>query len=198
MTSDRRRLALRVRLWSRRVDLARRLAYLLSVAVVASVAATFLAMTVSGPVGPNPRTVLSLLTLDVALLLGIGAVVVTRIAKVWRGWRRGTSGSRLHLRFILLFAFVAVMPSLLMSLGSSVFFRYGVESWFSDRVRTALHASIVVAKAYLEEHQQIIGGDALAMANDINREGPGLARMPQAFTSFVTNQAAVRGLTEAI
>ncbi|MBI5164369.1 MAG: PAS domain-containing sensor histidine kinase, partial [Magnetospirillum sp.] len=47
-------------------------------------------------------------------------------------------------------------------------------------------------------HQQIIGGDALAMANDINREGPGLARMPQAFTSFVTNQAAVRGLTEAI
>jgi two-component system nitrogen regulation sensor histidine kinase NtrY len=50
----------------------------------------------------------------------------------------------------------------------------------------------------LEEHQQVIGGDALAMANDINREGPALLRNPFRLTQMVGAQAAVRGLSEAI
>ena len=155
-------------------------------------------MAVAGATGPDPRTVLSLLVLDVILLLALGAVVGFRILNVLRDWRRGSSGSRLHLRFIMLFALVAVTPSALMSVGSAAFFRYGVESWFSDRVRTALQASQEVAHAYLEEHKQIIGGDALAMANDINREGSMLMRSPQQFGQFIATQAAIRGLTEAI
>ncbi|MCR6632171.1 MAG: PAS domain-containing sensor histidine kinase [Magnetospirillum sp.] len=198
MASDRRRLAPRLMVWARNVGLARKLALLLTLAVVPSVVATFLAMTVSGPVGPDPRTVLSLLGLDVALLLALGAVVGVRIVAVWRARRRGSTGSRLHLRFIILFSLVAVTPAIVVSVGSTVFFRYGVESWFSDRVRTALQASLQVAKAYLEEHQQIIGGDALAMANDINREGPELMRSSQRFSAFIGSQAAIRGLTEAI
>ncbi len=184
--------------WARKVGLARRMALLLTLAVVPSVAATFLAMTVSGPVGPDPRTVQSLLGLDVVLLLALGMVVALRILAVWRARRRGASGSKLHLRFIVLFGLVAVTPAILVSVGSTVFFRYGVESWFSDRVRTALQASLAVAKAYLEEHQQIIAGDALAMANDINREGIDLGHSPQRFSGFVSTQAAIRGLTEAI
>lgn len=198
MARDRRRLAPRLMVWARNVGLARKLALGLTLAVIPSVVATFLAMTVSGPVGPDPRTVLSLLGLDVGLLLALGAVVGVRILAVWRARRRGSTGSKLHLRFIVLFSLVAVTPAIVVSVGSTVFFRYGVESWFSDRVRTALQASLQVAKAYLEEHQQIIGGDALAMANDINREGPELARSSQTFSAFITSQAAIRGLTEAI
>jgi two-component system, NtrC family, nitrogen regulation sensor histidine kinase NtrY len=198
MASDRRRQGVRVLLWARRVGLARRLAYGLTLAVIPSVVATVLAMAVAGPAGPDPHTVLSLLLLDCILLLMLGAVVGVRILDVWRARQRGSTGSKLHLRFIVLFALVAVTPSILMSVGSAVFFRYGVESWFSDRVRTALQASLQVAHAYLEEHQQIIGGDALAMANDINREGPSLLMSPQRFGSFVATQAAIRGLSEAI
>ena len=198
MASDRRRLTLRLMIWARKVGLARKLALALTLAVVPSVAATFLAMTVSGPIGPDPKTVLSLIGLDVLLLVALAVVIGVRIIGVWRARRRGSSGSRLHLRFILLFSLVAVTPSIVVSIGSTVFFRYGVESWFSDRVRTALQASLQVARSYLEEHQQIIGGDVLAMANDINREGVLLERTPQRFSSFVSTQAAVRGLTEAV
>lgn len=198
MASDRRRLVPRLMVWARKVGLARKLALLLTSAVVPSVAATFLAMTVSGPVGPDPATVLSLFGLDVALLLALGGVVGVRILTVWKARQRGSTGSKLHLRFILLFSLVAITPAIVVSVGSTVFFRYGVESWFSDRVRTALQASLQVAEAYLEEHRQIIGGDALAMANDINREGPDLARSPQRFSAFIGSQAAIRGLTEAI
>ncbi|HLO79085.1 MAG TPA: PAS domain-containing sensor histidine kinase [Magnetospirillum sp.] len=198
MASDRRRLTPRLMVWARKVGLARKLALGLTLAVIPSVIATFMAMTVSGPVGPEPHTVISLLGLDVALLMGLGAVVGVRIVAVWRARRRGSTGSKLHLRFIILFSLVAVTPAIVVSVGSTVFFRYGVESWFSGRVRTALQASLQVAKAYLEEHQQIIGGDALAMANDINREGPDLARSGTQFSAFIGSQAAIRGLSEAI
>ena len=184
--------------WMRRAGLARRIALVLSIATIPTVAITFLALTMAGPAGPDPQAIMSLLTMDGVLLLALALVVGLRIVSVLRSRRRGTTGSKLHLRFISLFALLAVTPSVLMSVGSAVFFQYGVESWFSDRVRTALHDSLQVAQAYLAEHQQIIGGDALAMANDITREGGLLLRSPQAFSAFVSNQAAVRGLTEAI
>jgi two-component system nitrogen regulation sensor histidine kinase NtrY len=199
MAGGRNALFTRVRLWARRVDLPRRLAYLLTFAAVPSVFATVWAMAVAGTQGPDPKTVLSLLVLDCVLLLALGAVVGFRVLDVLMKARsKRSSGSRLHLRFMMLFALVAVTPSALMSVGSAAFFRYGVESWFSDRVRTALQASQAVAHAYLEEHKQIVGGDALAMANDINRQGSMLLRSPQAFAQFVATQAAIRGLTEAV
>ncbi|OJX81167.1 PAS domain-containing sensor histidine kinase [Magnetospirillum sp. 64-120] len=198
MASDYRRLGLRLMIWARHVGLARKLALGLTLAAVPSVVATFMTMTVSGPIGPDPKTVLSLIGMDVLLLVALAVVIGVRILGVWRARRRGSAGSRLHLRFIVLFSLVAVTPAIVVSVGSTVFFRYGVESWFSDRVRTALQASLQVARAYLEEHQQIIGGDALAMANDINREGILLSRSPQRFSTFVSSQAALRGLTEAV
>ncbi|EME69807.1 Signal transduction histidine kinase involved in nitrogen fixation and metabolism regulation [Paramagnetospirillum caucaseum] len=190
----------RIRHWARRVDLARRLAYGLTFASIPAIVATVWVMGGGGggPTGPDPRIVLSLLATDGVLLAALGGVVGYRVLDVLKARRRGASGSRLHLRFIMLFALVAVTPSVLMSVGSTAFFRYGVESWFSDRVRTALQASLEVAHAYLEEHKRIIGGDALAMANDINREGLILLRSPQHFGQFVGTQAAIRGLTEAI
>ena len=182
----------------RRAGLPRLLVLGLILGTLPSVAATFLAMTVSGPAAPDPRTIIALLSLDVILLLGLGAVVATRIVQVRRARRKGVTGARLQLRLITLFAIVAVFPSVVMSVGSGLFLRYGMESWFSDRVRTAVQASLEVASAYLAEHQQVIGGDALAMANDINREAPNLVVSPLSFNSFISTQAAIRGLSEAI
>ena len=182
----------------KRAGLPRLLLLGLTLATLPSVAATFLAMTMSGPVAPDPKTIIILLGLDVVLLIGLGAVVVSRILDVRRARRKGVTGARLQLRLITLFAIVAVMPSLVMSVGSGLFLRYGMESWFSDRVRTAVEASLEVANAYLAEHQQVIGGDALAMANDINREALNLVSSQQTFNAFVTSQAAIRGLSEAI
>ena len=48
----------------------------------------------------------------------------------------------------------------------------GIEAWFSMRVQTALANSVSVADAYVEEHKQVIRGDILAMADDLNRASP--------------------------
>ena len=80
---------------------------------------------------------------------------------------------------------------------SYLFFSFGVESWFSDKVRTAISESVAVADAYVHEHQQAIRADALAMAADLDRYAASLQLNPQYLAPVLTAQAAMRGLTEA-
>jgi len=185
--------------WGQRHGLARKLGVALTLAVIASGIATYAVLSSGGPLrGPNPQTVFSMLTLDLVFMLLLAALVGRRLLRVWAERRAGTAGARLHVRLVLLFSVVAITPAILVAVFSALVINFGVEQWFNKRVSTAVDESLAVAKAYLEEHQQVIGGDALAMANDINREGPALLRNPYHLTQMVGAQAAIRGLSEAI
>ncbi|MCZ6606050.1 MAG: HAMP domain-containing protein, partial [Alphaproteobacteria bacterium] len=192
-------LIARVRLWSARAGLGRKLAFCLAAAAVASGVATVAAMTEvwsSGP--PDPRTVLIFLSLDVLLLLMLGGVVAWRLAAVWAERRRGLAGSGLHVRLVTLFSLATVTPAILVAVFSGVFLNLGIESWFDQRVRTALDQSQKVASAYLHEHRQSIRADAFAMANDLNRDAPTLMRDARRFSEILSAQAALRSLPEAL
>ena len=65
---------------------------------------------------------------------------------------QGRGGSRLHIRLVFLFSVVSITPAIVMAVFSALFFNIGVQSWFSERVRTAIDQSEAVAKAYVEEH----------------------------------------------
>jgi two-component system nitrogen regulation sensor histidine kinase NtrY len=192
----RRRLAW-LRNWSRRVGLSRKLAIALAVAAVASGIATYVALT-REDLQPEPGTVLLLLNVDLILLLLLGAVVARRLVEVWAERRRGSAGSKLHVRLVVLFSAVAVAPAIVVALFSALFFNLGVQAWFSDRVRTSLAESLAVAEAYLDEHRNTIRADILAMAGDLSREGPVLLANPRRFQQIVMTQAALRALPEVM
>src|SRR5579859_6135748 len=156
--------------WAGRTGLRRKIAIVLAVAALLSGIATYLALTGAPPFGPRPVVVLSLLNLDLVLLLALAALVAKRLIDVWAGRRRGLAGSRLHVRLVVLFSLVAVTPTIIVAVFSYLFFSFGIEAWFSQRVRIALSESQAVAEAYLHEHQQVIRADVLAMASDLNRE----------------------------
>jgi two-component system, NtrC family, nitrogen regulation sensor histidine kinase NtrY len=191
-------LTRRVRLWAARFGLRRKITIVLALAALASGIATYLALTGAPPFGPHPTTVLALLNLDLVLLLALGALVAKRLVEVWAGRRRGLAGSRLQTRLVGLFGLIAVIPTIIVAVFSYLFFSFGVESWFSDKVSTAISESLAVAEAYLHEHQQTIRADALAMANDLNRDAWKLELNPQQLNQVVAAQAALRGLTEAM
>ncbi|HEX3418088.1 MAG TPA: PAS domain-containing sensor histidine kinase [Stellaceae bacterium] len=188
----------RMGIWAGRIGLGRKLAIALAIPALASGIATYLAMTGAPPFGPHPGAVLALLNLDLILLLALGAVIAKRLIEVWVERRRGLAGSRLQIRLVVLFSLIAVLPTIIVAGFSYLFFSFGVESWFSDRVRTAITESLAVAEAYLHEHQQAIRADVLAMANDLNRDSVQLALNPQHLQQVVSAQAALRGLTEAM
>jgi len=183
--------------WAHRVRLSRKLAIALAVAAVVSGFATYAVMT-EGGVAPAPGTVLLLLNLDLVLLLALGVVVARRIVMLWAERRRGMAGSRLHVQLVLLFSAVAVAPAIVMALFSALFFNLGVEAWFSERVRVALNESVAVAEAYLQEHREVIRGDILELASNLNRQAAQLDSNPRGFQQLADAAAVVRKLPEIV
>ncbi len=188
----------RFSIWASRIGLVGKLVFGLIVMAVASCIATYTAMTHSPFFGNDPTAVTVLLTLDFVFLLLLSAILSYRLYTIWMRRRRGQVGSRLHVRMVAVFSMLAVAPAVLVAMFAAVFFYFGVESWFSQRVQTALDESQQVAQAYLQEHQQVLRADALAMANDLNRQAVLLAEDPVRFNQVVSAQAYLRSLTEVL
>ena len=164
--------------------------------------ATYAALTQALPFQIDPNVVLILLYIDLVLLLGLAAVVARRIVQVWMERRRGSAGSRLHVRLVALFSVVAVTPTIIVAIFSGVFFNLGLESWFSEKVRTAIGESVAVANAYLDENVHDIQSDALALSQRIQRDIPLLASGDRAdaaeFSRRLNDDANQLGLPEAV
>lgn len=170
----------------------------LSLAAVLLGIATYVALTRAPFFGNDPTVVSVLLSLDLVALVLLGALVAQRIYAVLSKRRHNQAGSRLHVRMVSVFTMLAAAPAVLVAMFAAIFFYFGVEAWFSQRVSTALDESQAVAQAYLREHQQVLRADALAMANDLNRQAVRLSEDPVRLTQVVSAQAYLRSLTEVI
>lgn len=175
-----------------------RLGVLLAIAAVISGFATYAALTETPPFGNDPKTVIWLLNIDLVILLMLVGLIARRVAKIWAKKRQNVAGSKLHVRLLATFSVMAAGPAILMAIFSALFFHYGVQAWFSDRVSTAVVASQAVAEAYLEEHRQVIRADTLAMANDLDREASLWIEDPRAFEQFIDTQSLLRNFSEAM
>lgn len=193
------RFLMRLGVWGRRMHLGRKLAIGLTLAALTSGIATYGVMTgVWAPSNPDSNALLVLINLDLVLLLILAAVVARRLIRLWLDRRSGGAGTRLHLRFVGLFSAVAVTPAILMAVFSALFFDISIQSWFGERVRTALSESQAVAQSYLREHQQQIAGQALVVANDLQRNWARLSLSQQNLERFLASQGNLRGLTEIV
>jgi len=159
---------------------------------------TFVILSGGAPVPRRPNVVYGCILANAVVLLLLGAVLAGRLTRVWTERRRGSAGSRLHVRLVLLFSVVAVTPAIVVAIFATAFFNLGIQSWFNDRVRTALNEGLEASRGYLEEHRNNIRADALGMANDLARAGPLLANNPTLFVQILDTQTALRGLTEAV
>ena len=131
-------------------------------------------------------------------MLALGVLVARRLVEVWAERRRGLAGSRLHVRLVLLFGLVAVTPTIIVAVFSALYLNVGIQGWFSDPVRTAVRNSREVANAYLNEHQQNIRADILAMAADLSRDAMVLGGFGGLLGQALERQTTTRGLSEAI
>src|SRR5690606_22694574 len=149
-----------------RLSQSRKFAIGLVVAGLVSAIATYLAMTGTAPLRPDPRLIILLLNIDLILVLALATLVARKLVEIWVERKRGTAGAKLHTRMVLLFSLVAVTPAIIVAIFSALFLHFGIQGWFSDRIRTAVEESMVIAEAYLKEHQELIRADVLATAND--------------------------------
>jgi len=192
-------LGARFAVWAARVDLSRRLAVLLTIAAFVAGLATYAAISGSfSPLAADPTTILIMLNIDLALLLALVALVAWRLVRLWIERRQGSVGSRLHVRMVAIFSLLAVAPAIVVALFSLIFFSLGIQSWFNERVSTALDRSLAVAEAYLHDHREFIRADILSMVNALNRTGPRLLENADQFNQAVDRLVTERSLSEAI
>ncbi len=175
-----------------------RIALLLITAIVISGAATYAALSETPPFGNDPDTVIWLLNVDLVIMIALVALIARRFAKILSGRKRGLAGSKLHVRLVVIFSIMAAAPAVIMAIFSMFFFHFGVQAWFSDRVKTAVESAQIVAESYLEEHQQVIKADILAMANDLDRQSALYYEDPRKFQEFLETQSFMRNLSEVM
>ncbi|HEX5327336.1 MAG TPA: PAS domain-containing sensor histidine kinase [Acetobacteraceae bacterium] len=159
---------------------------------------TFVMLARGEPYGVVPGAGVALVLANLSVLLLLGAVLAGRLTRVWTERRRGSAGSRLHVRLVLLYSFVAVAPSIAVAGFAVAFFHFGIQGWFNEPVRAAITESLQVARGYLEEHRDNIRAVALEMANDLTSAGAVLAGDPHSFAEVLGAQTTLRGLTEAV
>ena len=183
--------------FEKHTELMNRLVYFVSFLALLSGMATYGALSEIPPFGTiHPDTVFWLLTLDLIFLLLLGFLVARRVVSLWIQKKKGMAGSTIHIRLVMIFSLLAVLPAIFMGVFAVVFYHYGVESWFGDRISTAVTESREVAQSYLTEHRQTIRADILAMANDMNRDAAVLTTNSAIFTKFIKTQSFLRNFTE--
>lgn len=179
-------------------SLLRRLGLVLSIAAILSGFATYIVLTGSEPFADKSSRVLPLIYLDLTLLLLLSVVVVKRIIELWVARRRGSAGSRLHVQISALFTFVAITPSIFVTVFSALFFNVGLQAWFGQPVRLALSEAREVAEAYLNEHTKAIEHDAQEIAFQLIPHINALIQVPDLLAEKLTKLTEQRGIDEAI
>ena len=148
----------------------RALAIALLVASVLSGFATYLALTGEFGDDISQTTVLLLLILNLVLLLLLGAVVSWQFVALWLERRRGLLGARLHLRLVLWFSLIAMVPTIIISLFSVLFVIFAVNEFFTDQISTLVRSSDTVAKTYIKEQQTIVANSTAGLATELRNK----------------------------
>jgi len=187
----------RVSNWADRVNLERNLAYGLMALGVAFGVSTYLIMTNFWHVSNPVKAISYLLTGDIIVLLCISGIIARRVFQLWLSHRRGMVGAKLHSRLMVLFGLVALFPMIAVFGFFVIFLNYGLDTWFGDRVKSAIESSLNVANSYIQEQQQRIGNDTLVMASEARQQNYFDIIDPDRGRNFLDRENYTRNLSES-
>lgn len=181
--------------WLGRLAISRAFAVSLTVAAVAAGIATYAALTGLPPLGPDPNILLLLIVVDLVLLLPLAVLVAYRIVRIWVDRRKGSAGSRLHARLVLLFSGIAVIPAIIVAVFSALYFNFGIQAWHSERLGNALRESLNFTDHVLASHQDSLRSDIALLVSDIDRRAVQFMTDPRGIAAYVLNRADAHGFT---
>jgi two-component system nitrogen regulation sensor histidine kinase NtrY len=159
---------------------------------------TFVVLTGLTRIEPTREVVVSFMLINAAIILLLVGIIVREVWQVVQARRRGRAAARLHVQIVSLFSVIAVLPAVLVAIVANVTIDRGFDRLFSGPTREVIENSLIVARAYLNEHAQLIRGDILGMATDISRARPLFDQDRGTFRELLTASAASRNLPGAI
>ncbi|HVO04824.1 MAG TPA: PAS domain-containing sensor histidine kinase [Candidatus Cybelea sp.] len=185
--------------WVRSTSIERRIAALLMAAGAACGIATCYAFFRRWESQAQLNLVTSyLLYTDIAITLALAGIVVHRLVQLGLSRRRGQTGAKLHIRLVTLFALIAVIPTIIVSVASTAFLNRGLDAWFRERIQDAVGSSVNVVQAFRAEQDQQIRLDASQMVAALHDSGVLDSGDRASLIEFLNQQVWSRGLTQAL
>lgn len=171
-------------------------AFGLAIAAPVCAIATYALMTGAGPFADNAAALRAMLIVDFCLAITLIGVIAWRIAMLVLARRARSAGSRLHLRMVRLFTFIAVLPALLLGLFAAVTVTFSLEGWLNARVAGVVSNSVTIAESYVRERHQAIRLDASVIAAEVARATPFGVRDEAALNRVLAKVSQERRLVE--
>ncbi len=130
---------------------------------------SFLIMTGATDIEPTPEVWTVIWVVNGLLVLAVIALVLTEATLLLRARLRGQAGAGLQVRMVTMFAMVAAIPALLVAVVAMISLNQGLDQWFSERTRTMVESSRLVARSYMLEHAQVLRDDVIWVASELEQ-----------------------------
>jgi two-component system nitrogen regulation sensor histidine kinase NtrY len=185
--------------WVTRVDLYPRLEFIAAALTIILGWSSYALLTGQGAPanGVSPPLMTLLLVANLLPVMVLVVLIARRVAILLANRRRGLAGAQLHVRMVALFSAIAAVPTILVVIFASLLFQFGVQFWFSDRVKTVLDGSNQIAQAYVDENRQRVADDITAMATDVATYEQDYGLGSNLFKQGLEAQFLARNLSEA-
>jgi two-component system nitrogen regulation sensor histidine kinase NtrY len=149
---------------------------------------SFLIMTGASDIEPTPEVWTVIWVVNGTLVLMVIALVLTEATLLLQARLRGEAGAGLQVRMVTMFAMVAAVPAALVAVVATISLNQGLDQWFSERTRTMVEASRLVARSYMLEHAQVLRDDIIWVATELE----------QARGTFETDRVKFRNILTAL
>src|SRR5215475_5299493 len=148
---------------------------------------------------PTYNVVVTLLAVNFVTVLLLLAIIGREVWHIIQARRRGSAGARLHVQIAALFSVVAVLFKKKVAVVASVNLDRGFDRLFLLRTRAVMENSVIVSKAYLDEHERSIRAETNFMAADVALAKPQFDQDIERFRrQFFTTQALLRNMPVAM
>jgi two-component system nitrogen regulation sensor histidine kinase NtrY len=155
---------------------------------------SFLIMTGATGIEPTPLVWAIIWAVNGLLVLLVVALVATEAALLFRAKVRKEAGAGLQFRMVAMFALVAVVPAALVAVVATISLNQGLDQWFSERTRTMVEASRLVARSYMLEHAQVLRDDIIWVATELEQARGTFEEDRDKFQRILTALAVTRSL----
>ncbi len=130
---------------------------------------SFLIMTGTTNIEPTPEVWTIIWIANGLLVLLVIALVVTEAMLLLQSRFLRQAGSGLQLRMVAMFAAAAAVPAIIVAIVATISLNQGLDQWFSERTKTMVEASRLVARSYMLEHAQVLRDDIIWTAGELEQ-----------------------------
>src|SRR3954465_6003603 len=138
---------------------------------LASALVTFLVLANLTPILPTHSVVVRVFQVNGILILLLLAIVAWQTRRLMRDRRAGAAASGLHLRVVVLFSILAVLPTIFVTVVATITLQRGLDPWFQGSIKELMINTVEIAKSYRENQCRTLGRETQLMAADLNRVG---------------------------